>query len=132
MDVTNQISALNYVYNTFEEEERRCLKRKLADATLEMERARMSTEDARAATVEKTKECYRLEEEVDRLGEEVVLPALEIMRKVRRDIRVDLKGTSSRDPAVLRTVISASYNMMCDAEKILRDESDDDSDDIFE
>ena len=68
MDVTNQISALNYVYNTFEEEERRCLKRKLADVTLEMERARMSTEDARAATVEKTKECDRLEKEVDFLG----------------------------------------------------------------
>ena len=69
MDVTtNQISALNYVYNAFEEEERRCLKRSLAEVTLEMERARMSTEDARAATVEKTKECDRLEEEVDRLG----------------------------------------------------------------
>ena len=130
MDVTNQISALNYVYNTFEEEERRCLKRKLADVTLEMERARMSTEDARAATVEKTKECDRLHEEVDRLHEEVVLPALEIVQNVRRDIRVGLQGTAREDPAVLRTLISAAHNMMCDAEKFLRDESDDDPDDV--
>ena len=49
--VANQISALSVVHNSFQDQELRGMKRKLADTTLEMERARMATEDARGAMV---------------------------------------------------------------------------------
>ena len=49
--VTNQVSALSVVYNSFQDQELRDTKRKLVDTTLELERARMATEDARGGAM---------------------------------------------------------------------------------
>ena len=123
MDVTNQISALNYVYNTFEEEERRCLKRKFADLTIEMERARMSSQDTRA--------LERVQDAHSRTINEVKMPALHLIADARACIGVALESPRIGyvPPSVLvplRVMVEAQDALEA-AETILRDRPETDS-----
>ncbi len=135
--VASQIAALNVAYNRFQEHEARALKRKLAETTLEMERARMSAEDARGAMVSPycnnyhtTDPRYRhlswrefgteRNDMCDHLVHNVTHPAEEILQGARKKIRMVW-----RDPASSReAALTAAYNAMCDAEKCLRDNPD--------
>ena len=138
--VTTRIEALGTVYAQFQGVEGRRLKRRLGETTLEMERARMSAEDARSAMVSPYGTNHHTEDPrrrrlswrefgTDRnemclhLVYDVMEPAQQILEEARKNIHVVLQGPASSREAAL----TAAYNAMCDAEKCLRDDSDSES-----
>jgi len=147
--VTNQVSALSAVHNSFQDQELRGMKRKLADMTLEMERARMATEDARGAMVSKygtnhhTKDpryrrlswrefAVERNNMCDHLVYEVLEPAKELIEEARTQIRVVMDNHQVGDgrQAALAGALTASYNAFIDVEKVdvekvLRDDESD-------
>jgi len=152
--VANQVSALSVVHNSFQDQELRSMKRKLADMTLEMERARMATEDARGAMVSKygtnhhTKDpryrrlswrefAVERNNMCDHLVYEVLEPAKELIEEARADIRVVMDNHQGDGrQAALAGALTASYNALIDVEKVLRDDESDgqhtDSDSVID
>ena len=152
--VANQVSALSVVYNSFEDQERRGMKRKLADVTLELERARMATEDARGAMVSNYSTNFHTNDPrhrplswkefavdrnsmCDHLVYEVLEPARELLEEARATIRgvfvsqraaeaASGSGRTQRE-AVLLGALNAAHNSMVDTERVLRDDDSDDS-----
>ena len=140
-DPALQIAALTTVYEKLQDPAVRNLKRKLEDTTLEMERARMAAEDwcgkmvSPYGTNHHTRDPRRRFLSWREFGEErnemchhlsydVIGSAEEALMRARRQIRMAWNdpGADSRAP------LTAAYNAMCDAEKILRDNSDEESD----
>ena len=134
--VHTQIVALNVAHNHFEADEMRALKQKLAETTLELERARMSSEDVRGAMVspysthvhtadpprrrslswrefatDRNEMCDHLVYNVMDPAKEVLVEARQELSKVRRD------PPSSREAAL--TAAEVAYNAICKAEKCL-------------
>jgi len=142
--VANQVSALSVVHNSFQDQELRGMKRKLADMTLEMERARMATEDARGAMVSKygtnhhTKDprfrrlswrefAVERNNMCDHLVYEVLEPAKELIEEARTQIRVVMDNHQVGDgrQAALAGALTTSYKALVAVEKVLRDDESD-------
>ena len=98
--VTNQVSALSVVYNSFQDQELRGTKRKLVDTTLELERARMATEDAKARCQDEYWQKSKCQDEAGRLVYKVVAPAKELIEEARADIRVVINALDGRRPGL--------------------------------
>jgi len=133
----NQISALNIVHNSFQDQELRGMKRKLADTMREMERARMATEDAKGRCQDEYWQKSKCQDEVGRLVYKVVGPAKDIIEEARADIRVVMDNHQGDGrQAALAGALTASYNALIDVEKVLRDDESDgqhtDSDSVID
>ena len=104
----------------------------------ELEQARMAAEDWRGAMVspydtphDARDPCYRRlswresgvarNEMCDHLVYEVMEPAEDVLTRARRQIRLCWRDAQANYPSAL----TAAYNAMCDAERHLRDQSDD-------
>ena len=115
--VTTQIEALGAVYQHFQEPEKRNLVRKLEETTREMERARMAVEDWR---VFGTKQ----DEIVDNIVDNFIEPVHDILGEGRHNIRI-----ACLDPNTdYRAALTAAHDAMYDAERQLRDNDSDETD----
>ena len=103
--VTTQIAALSSVHGHFQEPEKRKLKRKIQETTLEMERSSMTAED----------EPTEREKKVRRLYGEAMFCADFTLSKTRRDIRLALEDSKTDYQAALK----ATSNAVCYAERKL-------------
>ena len=105
----------------------------------ENERLRMQVEDLRQAQISPYDETFSRSRkftwrevgqiqiaQVVYLHEQVIGPAVNIMEEARRGIRM-LEGTPAYTPDLVQ-----AYNAMCDAEKRLRDEDDEEVEDSEE
>ena len=93
------ITALGFVYQHFQESEKRSGKRKLEETTLEMERASMTAEDERA----------KRNETVERVYMEVISPAKTTLKEARHDIEMALQDSKTNYKAALITAWRAMW-----------------------